>query len=151
MKKLLLVSVVVLIAASPALAKTHHSSGKWMDGPSAGLPAGAKFTVVSGNPEKAGSNFVIRAKLPANYAVPPHHHPGDETVRVLGKGALTYGMGDKVNTASSASLTKGHHVTLQAGMNHWASNTDPIEIEVSGKGPFGIAYVNPKDDPRTKK
>jgi hypothetical protein len=40
---------------------------------------------------------------------------------------------------------------MQAGMNHWASNTDPVEIEISGKGPFEIVYVNPADDPRNKK
>ena len=146
MHRLVILSLTALIAASPAQGKAM----KWMDGPTAGLPAGAKFVVVSGDPAKAGSNFVIRAKLPANYAVPPHNHPTDETVRVLGAGTLTYGMGDKVNTASSASLTKGYHVTMGAGMNHWASNTDPIEIQVSGKGPFGITYVNPADDPRKK-
>jgi len=37
---------------------------------------------------------------------------------------------------------------MQAGMNHWASNSAATEIEVSGKGPFGITYVDPKDDPR---
>jgi quercetin dioxygenase-like cupin family protein len=148
MQRLLILGLTVtaMIAASPAQSKAM----KWMDGSTAGLPAGAKIAVVSGDPSKDGSNFVIRAKLPANYAVPPHHHPGDETVRVLGAGTLTYGMGDKVNTASSASLTKGYHVTMQAGMNHWASNTDPVEIQVSGKGPFGIIYVNPADDPRKK-
>ena len=35
-------------------------------------------------------------------------------------------------------------------MNHWVFNTDPVEIEVSGTGPFAIVYVDPKDDPRNK-
>src|SRR5438445_12759171 len=110
---------------------------KWMDASGAGLPAGAKMAVVSGDPSKAG-DFVLRAKFPANYTVPPHSHPGDETVRVVSAGALTYGMGDKVNPASSASLTKGYHITMQATMNHWATTTDPVEIQVSGNGPFAI-------------
>lgn len=138
-------ATTALVAASPAAAKAI----KWMDGTAAGLPAGAKFAIVKGDPGKDGSNFTILAKLPANYVVPPHHHPTDETVRVMGAGALTYGMGDKV-TATSASLTKGYHVTMQANMNHWASNTDPIQIRITGKGPFGITYVNPADDPRKK-
>ena len=105
-----------------------------MDAAGAGLPAGAKMAVVSGDPGKAGA-FVIRAKFPANYTVPPHHHPTDEVVRVMGAGTLTYGMGDKVS-ANSGSLTKGYHVTMAAGMNHWVTTTDPVEIQVSGTGPF---------------
>jgi len=147
MNRILILSVTALLAgtASGAQAKAM----KWMDGTGAGLPAGAKIAVVSGNPAKTGP-FVLRAKFPANYTVPPHSHPGDETVRVVSAGALTYGMGDKVNPASSASLTKGYHVTMQATMNHWATTTDPVEIQVSGNGPFAITYVNPADDPRKK-
>ena len=135
-----------MIVAGPAQAKGM----KWMDASGAGLPAGAKMAVVKGDPSKAG-DFVIRIKMPANYAVPPHSHPGDEVVRVLGAGTLTYGMGDKVNTASSAGLTKGYHVTMQAGMNHWVTTTDALDVQVNGKGPFAITYANPADDPRTKK
>jgi hypothetical protein len=35
-------------------------------------------------------------------------------------------------------------------MNHWVSTTEPLEIQVSGKGPFAITYANPADDPRKK-
>lgn len=142
---LLAVSAFLATTASGLEAKAMHHS-KWMPAPA--LPAGAMMSVVKGDPSKAGSDFIIRLKSPANYTVPPHHHPTDETVRVIGAGTLTYGMGDKVNTSSSATLTKGYHVTMQAGMNHWASATDPLELEVSGKGPFEIVYVNPADDPR---
>ena len=148
MQRIVLVTLSALLAttATGAQAKSAHS--KWMAGPP-GLPAGATFMVVSGDPGKAGP-FVIRAKLPANYTVPPHSHPGDETVRVLSARTLTYGMGDKVNPGSSGSLTKGYHVTMQATMTHWVTTTDPVEIQVSGNGPFAITYVNPADDPRKK-
>ena len=149
MRKLLLISVAGLLSAVPAQGKHHAAAMKWMDGTAVGLPAGAKLAVVSGDPSKDG-DFVVRAKFPANYAVPPHHHPGDEVVRVLSAGSLTYGMGDKVDAAASGTLTKGSHVTMQAGMNHWVTSTDPLEIQISGQGPFAIVYVNPADDPRTK-
>ncbi|MES2327299.1 MAG: cupin domain-containing protein [Pseudomonadota bacterium] len=147
MKRILLVTASVLLASATG---AQAKGMKWMDATGAGLPAGAKMAVVSGNPAKAGK-FVIRAKFPANYTVPPHHHPGDEAVRVMSAGSLTYGMGDKVDTASSGTLTKGYHVTMQAGMNHWVTTSTPLEIQVSGDGPFAITYVNPADDPRTKK
>ena len=146
MRKLLFISLTAMLAASAAQTKTTHA--KWMAGPP-GLPAGATFTVVSGDPGKAGM-FTIRARLPANYTVPPHHHPTDEKVSVKEGGPLAYGMGDKIDQSSAGSLEKGYHVTLMANMNHWASTTAPTEIEVSAMGPFVITYVDPKDDPRNK-
>jgi hypothetical protein len=146
MRGVLLLTITAFVAASPAQAKGM----KWMDASGAGLPAGAKMAVVKGDPSKA-AEFVIRAKLPANYTVPPHHHPTDEVVRVMGAGTLSYGMGDKLDKANAGSLTKGYHVTMQANMNHWVYSTDPVEIQVSGMGPFAIVYANPADDPRTTK
>jgi len=149
MKTLLLVSAAALLAAAPAQAKHRAAPMKWMDGPAVGLPAGAKLAVVKGDPSQAG-DFAVRIRFPANYTVPPHHHPADEKVSVKSGGPLTYGMGDKVNPASAGTLNKGYHITMQSGMNHWASAAAATEIEVSGTGPFQIVYVNPKDDPRAK-
>ena len=106
------------------------------------------MAVVKGDPVKAG-DFTVRIKMPANYSVPPHHHPGDEVVRVMGAGTLSYGMGDTIDKANAGSLTKGYHVTMQAGMNHWVTTTDPLDVQVSGAGPFQIVYADPKDDPRS--
>ena len=123
---------------------------KWMDAAGAGLPAGAQMAVVKGDPMKAG-DFTVRVKMPANYTEPPHKHPGDETLRVMRAGSLSYGMGDKLDKANVGSLTKGYHVTMAAGMNHYVFTTDPVEVQVSGAGPFQITYANPADDPRTAK
>jgi hypothetical protein len=147
MRRFVLVTLSALLAAGATGAQAKAM--KWVDASGAGLPAGAKMAVVSGDPSKAGP-FVIRAKFPANYTVPPHSHPGDETVRVVSAGQLSYGMGDKLDKANVGALTKGYHVTMAAGMNHYAFTTDPVEIQVSGNGPFGITYVNPADDPRKK-
>ena len=88
MGRVLLLSLSALLVASPAGAKAM----KWMDASAAGLPAGAKMAVVKGDPGKAG-DFTVRIKMPANYAVPPHHHPGDEVVRVVsaGRSVLRHG------------------------------------------------------------
>ena len=142
--KVLLIPLVALLAASPLNAKAL----KWMDGPP-GLPGGSKFAVVSGDPGKEGT-FTIRAKFPANYTVPPHSHPTDEKVSVKSGGPLSYGMGDKLDKANVGTLEKGYHVTLGAKMNHYAFTTEPVEIEITAMGPFGITYADPKDDPRNK-
>ena len=146
MKCILILSAATLIIATGVQAKGM----KWMDATGAGLPAGAKMAVVKGDPGKA-AEFTVRIKMPANYMVPPHHHPTDEVVRVVSAGTLTYGMGDKADKANSGSLTKGYHLTMQANMNHWVSTTDPVEVQVNAMGPFQIVYVNPADDPRNAK
>src|SRR5438045_4999949 len=107
MGRVLLLSLSALLVASPAGAKAV----KWMDATGAGLPAGAKLAVVKGDPGKAG-DFAVRIRFPANYTVPPHHHPADEKVSVKSGGPLTYGMGDKVNPSNAGTLNKGYHVTL---------------------------------------
>ena len=141
----LIVCAGVLAATSSAQAK----GVKWMDATGAGLPAGAQMAVVSGDPMKA-TNFKVQIKMPANYTVPPHHHPTDEIVRVR-SGTLNYGMGDKLDKANAGQLTDPKtHVTMQSGMNHWVFTTEPALVEVTGMGPFQITYVDPKDDPRTK-
>ena len=156
MQRILLVSLSALLvsSASTTVAHPHKAAAakgmKWMDGTAVGLPKGSEVAVVKGDPTKAG-DFTVHLKFPADFAVPPHSHPGDETVRVVSGGPLHYGMGDKLEMANAASLEKGYHVTLQAGMNHWAHAPVATVVAVSGKGPFGITYANPADDPRTKK
>lgn len=147
MKRLMLLALPLLLAGSAAHAKSHNAALKWMDASGAGLPAGAQMSVLSGDPGKAGM-FKVQIKMPANYTVPPHHHPTDEIVRVR-SGTLNYGMGDKLDKANAGQLTDPKtHVTMQQGMNHWVFTTDAALVEVSGMGPFAITYVNPADDPR---
>ena len=142
--------ILYLAAAAAFVASPGQTKGlQWMDSTAVGLPAGGKVAVVKGDPSKAAP-FAVRIKMPANYAVPPHKHPGDEVVRVVSAGTLSYGMGDKLDKANVGSLTKGYHVTMMAGMNHYVFTTDPVEVQVDGTGPFAITYVDPKDDPRTK-
>jgi quercetin dioxygenase-like cupin family protein len=156
MQRILLGSLSALLATSATVTLAHpHKAGaakgmKWMDASGAGLPAGAKMAVVSGDPSKDNA-FVVRLQMPADYAVPPHHHPTDEKVSIVSGGPLHYGMGDKTDMASAGSLEKGYHVTMQSGMNHWVHAPAATVVQVSGNGPFQIVYVNPADDPRTKK
>jgi quercetin dioxygenase-like cupin family protein len=145
MRKLLLLTLSTLLAGSASGVQARAAALKWMDGPP-GLPGGSKFAVVSGDPGKAG-NFTIQAKFPAGYAVPAHHHPTEERVAVL-SGRLGYGMSDKLDKAKAKTLTAGHHVVMKAEMNHWVFARRATTIQVSGKGPFQITYVDPKDDPR---
>ena len=145
MKHLMFLALPLLLAGSTAEAKTAPL--KWGAAPAA-LPSGAQMAVVSGDPGKTGM-FVVELKMPADYAVPPHWHPTNETLKVL-SGKLHYGMTDKVMT-SAKTLTAGHSVTMTAKMHHWVHAPAAATVQVSGMGPFQITYVNPKDDPRGAK
>jgi len=160
MKNLILLSAVAALAiTSPALARTKHhalkkaaapaapAELKWMDGPP-GLPAGAQFAVIKGDPGKKGA-FTIGIKIPANYSVPAHWHPTDEHVTVV-SGKVAYGMSDRLNRTAAQGLNTGESVTMKAKEHHWVLSADGAQVEVSAMGPFKITYVNPADDPRPK-
>src|SRR4051795_10120096 len=81
MGRAVFIALAACLMSSAAQAKTGAASLKWMAGPP-GLPSGATFAIMSGDPGKAGK-FTIEAKFPANYTIAPHHHPTDEHVTVL--------------------------------------------------------------------
>ena len=143
MQRLVILGLGALIVAAPAQAKTL----KWAAAPPS-LPSGAQMAVVKGDPGAKGM-FTLQLKMPADYAVPAHWHPTNETVKVL-SGSVHYGMADKLDMTKAKTLTAGHSVTMKAKMNHWVHAPAPATLQVSGMGPFAITYVDPKDDPRTK-
>jgi hypothetical protein len=120
---------------------------KWGPAPPA-LPAGAKFAVLFGDPGKAAP-YVIRAKLPAGYKVPPHWHPTDENVTVI-QGTLMVGKGEKFSADASHALPAGSFARMPKEMRHFAWTKGETIIQVHGVGPFAINYVNADDDPRKK-
>jgi quercetin dioxygenase-like cupin family protein len=141
-------------AAKPAApAKARHvvlaaDQVKWGPGPPS-LPAGAQMAVIDGDPAQKGVPFVIRAKVPDGYRVPPHWHPADENIVVL-SGTFLVGMGDKMDQASMNSVGPGGFVKMPANMHHYAGAKGETTFQVHGVGPFAVTYVNPSDDPRKK-
>ena len=120
---------------------------KWGPAPP-GLPPGAQAAILYGDPGKAGP-FVVRAKFPDGYRVPPHWHPTDENVSVL-SGTLAMGMGDKVDEASMKALGAHGFAHTTKLTHHYVIAKGATEIQIHGTGPFAITYVNPNDDPRKK-
>ena len=120
---------------------------KWGPAPP-GLPAGAKAAVLMGDPGKAVP-YVLRAKLPDGYKVPPHWHPTDENVTVI-QGTLMVGKGEKFNAEGSEALPVGSFMRMPKEMRHFAWAKGETIIQVHGIGPFDINYVNAADDPRKK-
>ncbi|QSX78871.1 cupin domain-containing protein [Agrilutibacter solisilvae] len=120
---------------------------KWGAAPPALEPA-AQAAVLAGDPGQADGLFVLRLKAPAGFVIARHWHPTDEHVTVM-EGDLTLEMGDGANR-HSATFGPGDYVLLPAHMHHRASTRGGMVVQVHGKGPFEINYVDPKDDPRKR-
>ncbi len=117
---------------------------KWTDPPPV-LRKGAKMAVVYGEPDKAGSPYVIFLRVPAGYRIMPHWHPTDENVTVL-HGSMAAGIGDTFDP-NVKPLPAGSFFSMPAGMHHFAVMTTESLIQVTGLGPFKLVYVHPEDDP----
>jgi len=149
---------VFLAAVSLVLVSADHPSGdhllvtpddlRWVDGPPS-LPPGCQAAVLEGDPAKEGP-FVIRLKLPAGYRVMPHTHPSDERVTII-SGTMYFGMGGKFDEGATKAMPAGSYGRTAAGKKHFAFTREGAIIQVHGAGPWAINYVNPADDPRTKK
>lgn len=119
---------------------------KWVDTNT--LPAGAKVAVIEGKMNEEGP-ITARLKLPADYKIPAHWHPGVERVTVL-SGTFNYGMGDKLDPQMTKALGPGSVVVMQPKMSHFVWTREETVIQLNVMGPWGITYVNPADDPRKK-
>ena len=139
-------------ASHPAGASQHVTVAaadiKWGPAPPS-LPPGAQVGILNGDPSKA-EPFVMRAKFPAGYRIQPHFHPTDENIVVL-SGSFSVGMGDKFNESAMSALAPGAYAMMPKTMHHYAMAKGETIIQVHGMGPFQVTYVNPSDDPRTKK
>ena len=151
-------AALVLLVAGVALAMegTPAHTGQvalnpadmvWGPAP-AKLPPGAQLAVLQGDPGGEGP-YVLRAKMPAGYKIPPHWHPTRENVTVL-SGVLHVAMGEKFDESTGSRLTAGGYVSLPPLMAHYAWSEGVTEIQVTGDGPFALFYVNPADDPTAK-
>ena len=119
---------------------------QWVDAP--GLPAGGKMATIEGSADQAAP-FTFRVKFPAGYEVPAHWHPAAEHITVL-SGTVNMGVGDKLDKTKTHPLAAGGFSVMPANVHHFGWTDTETVIQIHGMGPWGITYVNPADDPRTK-
>nr|WP_306264652.1 cupin domain-containing protein [Pararhizobium sp. IMCC3301] len=117
------------------------------DGPPT-LPQGAQIAVLQGHPGKEGA-FVIRLKFPGGYNIPPHRHPEEEHVTVI-SGGFGMSVGDVHDRSAAGLLAPGGFVRIPAGQPHYAWSDAETVVQINAMGPFGIEYIDTKDDPRIK-
>ena len=148
MRRLLFLGLSILAAAVPASAQVNPEQIEWGPPPE-GLPEGALFAVLSGDPSQAGL-FTIRLRFPPGYKILPHRHTGDELVTVTA-GEVSLGRGRSYSERKATKLIRGGYSAEPANTDHYAFTKAGGEIQITGQGPFAIAYVRPRDDPRRKR
>ncbi len=140
------------VAESPDVAITAPTfvdltSLAFKPGPDA-LPPGAQLAVIEGTPPFSDEkSFTIALKFPKGYTIPPHQHIVTERVTVV-QGTFRIGHGPKMDPATTKAISPGGLVLLPANHTHYAMTTDETVVMLQGVGPWGIYYINPKDDPR---
>ena len=147
MKTLLVVFAAATLAAQDAPVMIQEADLKWEAAPPS-LPTGMKVVFLQGDTKKEGP-FTFRAKLPADCKIPPHFHPGTEMLTVL-SGTLNAAMGDTFDASKAKAMKAGAFISLPAKSPHYVFAKEETVIQVSGQGPWGITYVNPADDPRSR-
>ena len=120
---------------------------KWGKAPPS-IPPGAEAAVLYGDPGKEGM-FAFRLKLPKGYRIPPHTHPKPEIVTVI-SGTFRLGMGEISDASKAQPLAAGSFFVMTPGMVHTAFADEDTVVQLNSTGPWGITYVNAKDDPRQK-
>jgi quercetin dioxygenase-like cupin family protein len=153
----LLIGIVVLASAASAATATAQTADahkivspqeiKWGPAP-VSVPPGAELAVLYGDPSKEGV-FAMRLKAAKGYHIPPHTHPKPEINTVI-LGMVRLGMGETADHGKAQQLPAGSFFALSPGMAHYIFFDEDTVVQVNTSGPWGINYVNPKDDPRQK-
>lgn len=124
----------------------HADALPWGPAP-AFLQPGAQFALLEGDPGAKQGEYTIRLKMPDGYRIAPHWHPQRENVTVI-SGTFKLGMGDTFDEGKMATFHAGDFGYLDPSMHHYAVASGETVVQVHGKSPFQINYINPKDDPR---
>jgi hypothetical protein len=121
------------------------SAIEWREGP-ATLRKGARMAILEGDPSAEGV-FTMRLWLPDGFIVSPHVHSQIEHVTIV-SGTLNFGMGETFDKSATRAMPAGSFGYWPIGMKHFAYTTGDTVLQLHGRGPWTVTYVNPADDPR---
>lgn len=146
MRSILLLSMFLLavtIGVQPAWAQTSDvvtvteaDQLEWQE-----TPDGASMVALYGDPSQEGP-YVLRFKLPANWAGRPHTHGGAELVTIH-SGTMYFAYGDDLSREAAKPFGPGDFIALPGGtkMRPYTGD-DPVVVDVQGQGPFTTQYLD---------
>jgi hypothetical protein len=86
--------------------------------------------------------FVAFLRLPDGYVIAPHSYPTDTHFTVV-TGTLSVGAGTVRNDAAMVKLCSGGAASALAGRPYYASAVGLTIVQINGRGPLEISYVEP--------
>ena len=112
--------------------------------------SGIQTVVLKGNPNESGI-YTIMLRVPAHTQIAAHSHRDDRVATVI-SGTWHIGYGDKFAESKLKALPQGSFYTEPPGRNHFAETGDePVAVQITGFGPSSTEYVDPAQDPRSRK
>jgi len=125
----------------------HEEDIGWRAFPA--FPPEARLAVMVGDPSQPGP-YVVRVKLPGGIKLMPHAHPEDRIYTVI-SGVFYIGLGETFDETRLMAFPPGAVIVLPGGQPHfhWAKSGEYV-TQVSAIGPLGLAYIDPRNDPRSQ-
>jgi quercetin dioxygenase-like cupin family protein len=111
--------------------------------------SGIQTVTLKGDPTKPGL-YTILLRVGPNTKIQAHSHPDDLSGTVV-SGDWYFGYGKDFDEKALKYLPPGSYYTEPPGVNHFAmTKATGVVISISGVGPSGTTYVDPKNDPTKK-
>ena len=108
--------------------------------------AGIQTVTLKGDPTKAGL-YTLLLRVGPNTRIEAHAHPDDRVATVI-SGTWYFGYGREFDEKGLKALPPGSFYTEPPGVDHFAmTKTEGVVIQISGTGPSGTTYVDPRNDP----
>jgi quercetin dioxygenase-like cupin family protein len=160
------VSLLVAIVASATIVAAQSGDSRekrlapseipWPAGASTGAAlvgssgvGGIQPVTLKGDPTKPGL-YTILLRVGPNTKIQAHSHPDDRSATVV-SGDWYFGYGKDFDEKALKHLPPGSYYTEPPGVNHFAmTKATGVVISISGVGPSGTTYVDPKNDPTKK-
>lgn len=149
----LMLAGAAAIAAQDAQKRVATSEIPWPSGSSSLVGtsgvAGIQTVTLKGDASKAGL-YTMLLRVGPNTKIQSHSHPDDRTAVVV-SGTWYFGYGRQFDEKALKKLPQGSFYTEPPGMDHFAmTREEGVVIAISGVGPSGTTYVDPRNDPARK-
>ena len=110
---------------------------------------GTQTVTLKGDPTKPGL-YTILLRVGPNTKIQAHAHPDDRVATVV-SGTWYFGYGRELDETALKMLPAGSFYTEPPGVDHFAmTKSEPVVLQITGTGPSGTAYVDPRNDPARK-
>jgi quercetin dioxygenase-like cupin family protein len=129
---------------TPGEVKWPSSGGSSLAGTSG--VSGIQTVTLKGDPTKPGL-YALLLRVGPNTRIEPHSHPDDRVATVV-SGTWYFGYGAQFDEQALKDLPTGSFYTEPPNLNHFAmTKGEGVVIQISGTGPSGTAYADPRNDP----